>query len=367
MDISYRITSNLVSNTTINTDFAETEVDARQINLTRFLLFYPEKRSFFLEDAGIFDFAKEEQHGPPGFGAGGDIIPFFSRRIGMIQDSGQSYEVPLRAGEKLTGKIGRFDVGILDVQTGRLDDSEDADSPEVASKNLAVGRIKANFLGQSYAGAIFSNGDPTGQTSNQMGGVDLKLGTSNFLNRRKSMSLTLFGSKTWTSGLKNHDNSYGGIISYPNDLVAAQYKWINIGRTIILRSVSCPATESGFRRGALKSVRAPSSAISAACPSSWNTRIITELDKGTWESKEMTIYPLRWEFNSGDFAGYEWKWNNEQLFEPWMVNWRKGVVLPGGACEFASHNMMFFSSESRPIAFMSDVSVGSFYSGTQRR
>ena len=87
VDISYRITSNLVSNTTINTDFAETEVDARQINLTRFLLFYPEKRSFFLEDAGIFEFRQGgTSHGPPGFSGGGDIIPFFSRRIGY--DSG---------------------------------------------------------------------------------------------------------------------------------------------------------------------------------------------------------------------------------------------------------------------------------------
>ena len=66
---------------------------------------------------------------------------------------------------------------------------------------------------------MFTNGDPTGQTSNQMGGIDLKLATSNFLNRRKSMSLMLFGSKTRTSGLKNQDTSYGGMISYPNDLV----------------------------------------------------------------------------------------------------------------------------------------------------
>ncbi len=366
VDISYRITSNLVSNTTINTDFAETEVDARQINLTRFLLFYPEKRSFFLEDAGIFDFAKEERHGPPGFGAGGDIIPFFSRRIGMIQDSGRSYEVPLRVGEKLTGKIGRFDVGILDVQTGRLDDGEDADRPEVASKNLAVGRIKANFLGQSYAGAIFSNGDPTGQTSNQMGGVDLKLGTSNFLNRRKSMNLTLFGSKTWTSGLKNHDSSYGGMISYPNDLVSAQYKWINIGENYN------PALGFVPRDG----VRISSGGIEVSPrPEFWNIRRMSfeveysdyyRLDKGAWESKEMTINPFRWEFNSGDFAGYEWKWNKEQLFEPWMINWQNGVILPAGTYDFNSHNMMFFSSESRPISIMSDVSVGSFYSGTQR-
>ncbi len=366
-DISYRITSNLVSNTTINTDFAETEADARQINLTRFLLFYPEKRSFFLEDAGIFDFAKEESLGMPGFGGGGDIIPFFSRRIGLIQDFGRSYEVPLRFGEKLTGKIGRFDVGLLDVQTGRFDEHEDPDTPVVASKNLSVGRIKANFLGQSYVGAMFTNGDPTGRTSNQMGGLDLKLGTSNFLGRHKNMSLTLFGSKTWTSGLKDHDASYGGMISYPNDLVEAQYKWIVIGENFN------PALGFVPRDG----VRISSGSIEfSPRPEVWNIRRMSfeiqysdyyKLDKGTWESKEMVVNPFRWEFNSGDFAGYEWRWNREQLFEPWMINARHGVVLPPGAYDFNSHNLMLFTSESRPVALMTDVRVGSFFSGTQRR
>jgi len=74
-------------------------------------------------------------------------------------------------------------------------------------------------MSQSYVGAMFTNGDPAGQTSNQMGGVDLKLATSNFLNRQKNVSLMLFGSKTHTSGLKNKDTSFGGTVSYPNDLV----------------------------------------------------------------------------------------------------------------------------------------------------
>ena len=96
-DIFYRITSNLVSSTTFNTDFAETEVDTRQINLTRFPLFFPEKRGFFLEDAGIFEFAKGgEGGGPPGQQSGGDLLPFFSRRIGLVEGE----EVPLRVGDK---------------------------------------------------------------------------------------------------------------------------------------------------------------------------------------------------------------------------------------------------------------------------
>ena len=95
IDIFYRITSNLVSITTINTDFAETEADTRQVNLTRFPLFFPEKRAFFLEDAGIFDFAKTPPMGPPDENIG-EIIPFFSRRIGLVHGN----EVPIDIGQK---------------------------------------------------------------------------------------------------------------------------------------------------------------------------------------------------------------------------------------------------------------------------
>ncbi|MDA0205054.1 MAG: DUF5916 domain-containing protein [Acidobacteria bacterium] len=109
VDVFYRVTSNLVSSTTINTDFAETEVDARQVNLTRFSRFFPEKRSFFLEDAGVFDFGLTTRGGGGGGGGGPrpDLVPFFSRRIGLAEGE----PVPILVGQKLTGKVGRFDVG----------------------------------------------------------------------------------------------------------------------------------------------------------------------------------------------------------------------------------------------------------------
>jgi hypothetical protein len=263
--------------------------------------------------------------------------------------------------------MGIFDVGVLDVQTGRLDEEDDPDGPVVASKNLAVGRIKANFLSQSYIGAIFSNGDPTGQTSNQMGGIDLKLGTSNFLNRRKNLSLTLFGTKTRTTGLEGRDSSYGGFIAYPNDLLQFDYKWLKIEENYN------PAQGFVPRKG----VRISSGNVEfSPRPEFWNIRQMSfelgftdyyKLDKGTWESKEVRVNPFRMEFNSGDFGGYMWRWNKEQLFEPWMINFENGIVLPAGAYEFNSHNIMFMSSQSRPFSVQADVGIGSFYSGTQRR
>lgn len=364
-DIFYRITSNLVSSTTINTDFAETEADARQVNLTRFQLFFPEKRSFFLEDAGVFDFAKAPSNGPPQENMGGDILPFFSRRIGLAD----GYEIPLRIGEKLTGKIGRFEIGMLDVQTGSFKEPDRIDAPgfRFASKNLAVGRMKVNFLSQSYIGAIFTNGDPTGQTSNQLGGIDFKLATSNFLNKGKNLSVMLFGSKTKTTDIQNRDTAYGGVLSFPNDLLSFEYKWMNIGQNYN------PALGFVPRRG----VRISSFNVELSPrPKFRDVRQLNfevsykdyfSTEYGAWQTKELVVTPFQFNLNSGDFFGYDWSRSQEQLFEPWLINWNKGIAIPTGEYKFDTHIFKFFSSQSRPVGLMTDFSFGDFYSGTRTR
>lgn len=364
VDIFYRVTANLVSSTTFNTDFAETEVDTRQVNLTRFKLFYPEKRSFFLEDAGIFEFATIPPYGPPDLQRGGDLLPFFSRRIGLVGDN----EIPIRVGEKLTGKMGRFDVGLLDVQTGRIDEPESPGRPafHAAGKNLAVGRVKANFLSQSYIGAIFTNGDPAGETGNRLGGIDLKLATSNFLDRRKNLSLMLFASKSRTAGLQDKDAAYGGFIAYPNDSLKIYYKWMKIEQNYNAALGFIP--RPGVRISSFNTEISPR-------PRFWGIRQMYfefgyddyfKLDRGDWESRRGHINPFRLQFNSGDFVGYEWRWEQEQLFEPWLIHPREGVVLPPGKYRFAAHNFFLKSSESRVFSIQSHFTTGSFYSGTIR-
>ncbi|MCE2557355.1 MAG: carbohydrate binding family 9 domain-containing protein [Acidobacteria bacterium] len=114
LDLFYNVTPNLKLTATFNTDFGETEVDARQINLTRFSIFFPEKRSFFLQDAGVFNFATTGVSQPGGIpSTGAEIFPFFSRRIGLLGGR----EVPLDYGVKLTGRVGRTEVGVLNVSS----------------------------------------------------------------------------------------------------------------------------------------------------------------------------------------------------------------------------------------------------------
>ncbi len=355
-DIFYRITTNLVSSTTLNTDFAETEVDTRQVNLTRFPLFFPEKRGFFLEDAGTFDFGiVAERHA--GMQQPSDLIPFFSRRIGLVEGN----EVPLRAGERVTGKVGRFDVGLLDVQTGDL--VQDG-AMLVPRKNLASGRVKANFLSQSYIGALFTNGDPTGKTSNQVGGFDLKLATSNFLKTEKNLSLILFGSRSKTKGIESRDAAYGGEIAFPNDLVDARYKLLQIGENYNPALGFVP--RRGVRISSLNAEYKPR-------PEFWNIRQMSfeleysdyyNLSQHSSETRELRLTPFQWRFNSGEFLTYQYARNNERLYEPWDI--QDGITLPVGAYTFDSHSVEFFTSDARPYFAAVGVGTGSFFGGTRR-
>jgi len=222
-DIFYNIAPDLKWATTINTDFAETEVDTRQINLTRFPLFYPEKRAFFLENEGAFNFlnAREREDA--------DIIPFFSRRIGLIDGS----EVPLLAGTKLTGRTGEYDLGLLAVRTGA--------TSQVDAKNFAVARVRRGFLKQSYVGGIFTSGDPAGTGSSQTFGGDFRLFSSRFLKTEQNFGIDGFLLKTSAAAgpassavdrvmpSNGNGSSFGFGVRYPNDLWNVSVDWKQIG------------------------------------------------------------------------------------------------------------------------------------------
>jgi len=156
LDIKYGLTSNLVLNLTANTDFADTDVDLEPFNLTPFKVFIPEKRPFFLENAGVFSFDIGDQ----------DQL-FFSRNIGIDPVTGQ--QVPINGGAKLTGKIGRTELGILDVNTRSSGPNPYA--------NYAVVRLKESLWSGSYIGVmgIDKRSGNVADPFNQTGGVDTRL------------------------------------------------------------------------------------------------------------------------------------------------------------------------------------------------
>ena len=342
LDVFWRVTSNLVSSTTINTDFAETEVDTRQINLTRFPLFFPEKRAFFLEDAGIFEFAQNPRDR--------EFLPFFSRTIGLVGGE----EVPILVGSKLTGKVGRFDIGLMDVKTRGSEVAPD--------RNFAVGRIKANFWDQSYLGALFTDGEPTGETRNRMGGIDLKLFTSNFLGRQKNIGVIFFGTKSATPELKGRDTGYGAEFTYPNDFIDVNYRWRVLGENYnpALGFVS----RQGVRLQELRTNLRPR-------PSFWHIRQMNhQLNYTEYynmvhravESRRVFTAPINWRFHNGEHLEYNWQPTFERLFVPFQIH--PGISIPQGSYWTHRHRFEFNSAQNKRLMFDMTYWTGGFYTGT---
>src|SRR5947207_9173918 len=200
-DFTWKITPQLVTVFTANTDFAETEVDARQINLTRFPLFFPEKRAFFLEGANQYDF---------GLGLSEQFIPFFSRRVGLSESGDQ---IPLDGGVKLNGRVGRWNLAALDVQTRDATTS----AGFVPGTNLLAARVSYDVTDKFRVGTLFTNGNPDGVRANRLMGVDAVWRTSTF---RGNKNLFVGGWTGRTEGDVGPGERQGGglKIDYPNDL-----------------------------------------------------------------------------------------------------------------------------------------------------
>jgi CBS domain-containing protein len=204
LDAKYEVRPGLVLDLTLNTDFAQVEADDEQVNLTRFDLFFPEKREFFLENAGIFEFGVQAIMEPPPF------LLFFSRRIGISDDG----EIPLIGGVRLTGRVGKQTVGILDVVT----DSAFADP----RTNFAVVRVKRDVGARNYVGAMLTD-RRWAAGSNTAGGVDFSFWPTGALN------LQGFAAATTTTGPGGDDVAYRLGVDWQTDRYGLNAQHISIG------------------------------------------------------------------------------------------------------------------------------------------
>jgi hypothetical protein len=347
-DIFYNITPGLRLTSTINTDFAETEVDDRQINLTRFPLFFPEKRAFFLENAGVFDFGRSVVRQQ-------EMIPFFSRRIGLLEGR----EVPILAGAKLTGKAGRFDIGALAIRT--------QEAPFTEAKNYFVGRFKRNLFKQSFIGGIYTEGDPLRPQSGRTLGADVRLATANFLGGKRNFAVDAYAVKTSRANaegnkLTGDDTSFGLIASYPNDRWWGYAEYRHVGRDF------SPALGFVQRRAIDKfSLRAefnPRPKKFLNVRQMFNEFQFTAYrrnDVGRIESWRLFTAPVNWEFNTGDRVEFNWVPTFERLFAPFEI--AEGVRLPAGDYRFTRYRAEFETAPKRPWQAEVTWWFGSYWSG----
>jgi hypothetical protein len=365
VDLFYNPTPALRTNLTVNTDFAQTEVDQRQVNLTRFSLLYPEKRDFFLDGATFFDFAS------PGAGAGGiassrsqengsDMIvnPFFSRRIGL-SDTGDEQKILF--GTKATGQLAGQDVGILDVRTG--------DDHGLIGEDFTVARLKHRLMRQSYVGAAYTRRDPhdVGVDTRQTVGVDFRLATSTF---RGTQNISLSG---WYAGATQTapgrgTAAYGATFAYPND------RW---NANLDVRTVEAnfnPAvgfiTRNAYRRYVPYLNFGPRPRNNRTVRQ-FNFTVIgdiqTTLDNERI-ARNVTIQPFQVELASNDRFGMLLIPRSERLDSPFTINVAPGqrVTLPSGSShDFLRYQANWRTSNRRPVAFEGRYEAGDFYSGSR--
>jgi hypothetical protein len=343
LDVTQRLGSNTLASLTVNTDFAETDVDTRRTNLTRFPLVFPEKRTFFLEGSDIFAF---------GLGTGDDLRAFFSRRVGLLAGS----EVPIDVGLKVSGRQGGTSFGALAVKTGGLDTLP-------TENTMGVMRIRQNVLGESSVGMIASVGDPTGRADSRLGGADVTYQTSRLWGEKNFLA-GVWGLSTARSDLVGDRRAFGAKIDYPNDLwdIAITYKWLGDDFDPSLAFVP--------RRGVqILNVNAvyqprPKRPIAGLrvrqmFNESLNT-LVMDLD-GNWESYRIFTAPVNWRLESGDRIEINWVPTAERLAAPFTVG---GVTVPAGEYHWTRWRLEAALATKRKVSGQFSWWFGDFYSGT---
>jgi hypothetical protein len=214
-DMKYGITANLTADFTVNTDFAQVEVDEQQVNLTRFSLFFPEKRDFFLEGRGIFDFGRGAT------GVGGNSGPsdtpylFYSRRIGL----NGSEVIPITAGGRVTGKVGPYAIGVMNLQTGNESVSQ------TEATNFTIVRLKRDVFRAGAIGVMATNRSnlSSGSGSNQAYGVDGAFVLP------QDVTLGGYWARTATTGITGDDQSYQARADWNADRYGARAELLSVG------------------------------------------------------------------------------------------------------------------------------------------
>ncbi|MAG31724.1 MAG: hypothetical protein CL908_12625 [Deltaproteobacteria bacterium] len=347
-DIAYKLTPSLTATVTANTDFAETDIDEAQSTVTRFALFFPEKRDFFLQDAGIFEFA-DLQHGviSPDGDTDANARPFFSRKIGLAADG---EEVDILAGGKLTGRIGPLNLGLLDVQ---LEDRDD-----VRSKNLAVGRVAMNVLGESKLGAIVTNGDPNSNDKNTLVGTDFNYRNSHFLGSRV-LEGRLWYQRSFSEGVGGKERAFGATLAYPNDAVNwfVNYREIEENFNPALGFVN----RRGVRRyaGEFRHRIRPGGFLRTV-DNMVEGKVFTDSSDEV-ESWRVRAFPFTLTSEKEDFIQFAYAHDYDSPKSPFPI--KDDIYIPAGQYSFDQGAISLRSSRNRPLRANMTVAGGSFYSG----
>ena len=340
LDVTKRLGANVLASLTVNTDFAETEVDTRRTNLTRFPLFFEEKRTFFLEGSDIFSF---------GLGLEEDVIPFHSRRIGLVAGR----EVPIIAGGKINGRVGNTNVG------GTVVGTNDLRGVVPDETLMAVGRVKQNILEESWVGAIATVGDPLARGGSWLGGVDFTYSTSSFRGDKNFLA-GVWGLATGRDDLQGDTAAYGFQVSYPNDKWEVELTHKRIGRDFDPSLGFVPRRAVHLINASLNNRTRISSGPFQQLTHEFEPSLATDLS-GKWESYRVFFAPVNWRFRSGDRFEFNANPEGERLVEPFEV--ADDVEIPAGSYHWRRYRLEVSTAQKRRLYTQLTYWFGGFYGG----
>ena len=338
IDIKYGLTPGLTLDGTVNTDFAQVEVDDVQINLTRFDLFFPEKRPFFLENSGFFE-----------FGSPREVEIFFSRRIGLDENR---REVPIDAGARISGKIGKFQVGMLNMQSRNVEGRTPAN-------NYSVARVSRELPNRTSIGVIAVNRETVGNQEgygnfNRTFGADANIGIGKFGNWFNYVA------GTQTPSLSGSAHAYSSRFDYDDATHRVSVGYLEVGENFnpevgFVRRVKFRKPNASYRytyypkKGAWRTVEPH------AFFQNWYSLDTNEKESG------FEHFHLDSRLQNGGRLGLAYNRNFERLSVPFGVF--PGVEIPVGRYQFGETIANFQSDPSAPLFGGGTLAIGNFYSG----
>jgi TolB-like protein/DNA-binding transcriptional ArsR family regulator len=342
LDLKYGVTENLTTDVTFNTDFAQVEADEQQVNLTRFNLFFPEKREFFLENQGTFSFGGSSGR------AGDTPVMFHSRRIGL----NEGREVPIVAGGRLTGRVGRFSLGLINIQT------DDEPVGGALTTNFTVARVKRDLLRRSSIGAIVTHRSALASSP----GASQTYGADAAFAFYENVAITTYWATTRTTGREGQDTSYNAAFRYNGDRYGAT------AEHLLVDAQFAPAIgfvrRDDFRksRGSVRFSPRPR-AIEAVRKFTWEGSYTYITDAaGLVETREAEGR-FETEFESSDTVEVSYTTTYDFLKTGFLI--APDITVPVGGYDFWNARAAFRLGQQRPVSGLLFAEHGSFYDGTK--
>ena len=350
LDVKYGITPNLTADLTFNTDFAQVEADQEQVNLTRFSLFFPEKRDFFLEGVELFQFGTGGRgwRGPP------PVLLFYSRRIGLEEGE----DIPILFGAKLTGKLGAYSVGVLDVLTDKKSYLDDNEVQTVPRTHFSVVRLRRDVLSRSSIGLMAVNKQTALSSIYNRGlGADVRLSLLD------NLHIGGFIAKTWSPEERGRDLTGYMKLDWGGDLLLGELSYLDVGEHFNAEVGYTQRTD--IRKGTWEFRYMPRPGIP------WIRQMYIgpewtyiEDHRGVVQSRS-AAFSLWSRLEAGGWAGIQVERQYEWLDEDFEI--RDDVIIPLGSYTVTTYRLAVAPQSSRGFGGRVSLEGGGFFDGSRRR